>query len=125
MKARKEFVDYGPGHPHGDHCGICRHFEAPQSCAIVAGRIARLFWCNRFERSGVMAKRGWIAKGIKHPGIEKRRAKEHGVSTHEQLETDSHSSNPTLRARGALGLRFEKGGDLHKARADRRYRRKS
>lgn len=70
-----------------------------------------------------MAKKGWISKAIKHPGIEKERAKESGVSTHEQLERDSHSSNPTLRGRGTLGLRFEGRGDLHKA--ERRYGNRS
>ncbi len=54
-----------------------------------------------------MAKR-WISKAIKHPGIEKKRAKEHGISTHEQLERDAKSSNPTLRGRGELGLRLER-----------------
>jgi hypothetical protein len=67
--------------------------------------------------------KGWIKGAISHPGIEKRRAKEHGISTHAQLEKDSHSSSPTLRSRGNLGLRFEKGGDLHKSRAERRYKR--
>lgn len=46
----------------------------------------------------------FIAKAIKHPGVEKARAKRNGISTHEQLERDSHSSNPTLRRRGTLGL---------------------
>lgn len=55
----------------------------------------------------------FIKKAIKHPGIEIERAKEHGISTHEQLERDAHSDNPTLERRGNLGLRFEKGGDLH------------
>ena len=59
----------------------------------------------------------WIKKAIKHPGIEKERAREHGISTHQQLEKDAHSSNPTLRARGNLGLRFQKGGDLHTDKA--------
>lgn len=44
------------------------------------------------------------AKAIKHPGIEKAKAKANGISTHEQLERDSHSSNPKVRARGNLGL---------------------
>lgn len=72
-----------------------------------------------------MAKK-WIQRAIKHPGIEKERAKENGISTHEQLEKDSHSSNPTLRARGNLGLRFEGGGDLHpkKTRRERMYKGK-
>lgn len=68
---------------------------------------------------------GWIKKAITHPGVEKARAKAHGISTHAQLEKDSHSTNPTLRGRGQLGLRFEKHGDLHaaeKKRADHRYR---
>jgi hypothetical protein len=55
----------------------------------------------------------FIKGAIKHPGIEIKRAKEHGISTHEQLEHDAHSDNPTLERRGELGLRFEKGGDLH------------
>ena len=71
-----------------------------------------------------MAK-GWIKKAITHKGSEIKRAKEHGISTHAQLEKDAHSSNPTLRGRGNLGLRFEKGGDLHKAKADHRYRKRA
>ena len=59
-----------------------------------------------------MAKK-FIQAAIKHPGIEKRRARANGISTHQQLEHDAKSSNPTLRGRGELGLRFEKGGDLH------------
>lgn len=70
----------------------------------------------------------WIKRAIKHPGIEKAKARRNGISTHEQLERDSHSSNPSVRARGDLGLRFEKGGDLHagkkkekKSRSERWY----
>jgi len=51
---------------------------------------------------------GRAAKKIKHPGVEQQRAKEHGISTHEQLVRDSHSSNKTLRARGNLGLALTK-----------------
>lgn len=67
---------------------------------------------------------GWIKKVISHPGIEKEKAKRNGVSTHAQLEKDSHSGNSTTRARGNLGLRFEKHGDLHTAAAHR-YRNRS
>jgi len=52
-----------------------------------------------------MAKK-WIAGVIKHPGREKKRAEEHGISTHEQMERDAHSSNPSLRGAGKLGLRL-------------------
>jgi hypothetical protein len=48
------------------------------------------------------------AAKIKHPGIEKEKAKRAGISTHEQLEKDAHSSNPTDRARGNLGLALTK-----------------
>jgi hypothetical protein len=44
------------------------------------------------------------AKKIKHPGAEIEKAKRNGVSTHEQLEKDSHSSDKKTRARGSLGL---------------------
>jgi hypothetical protein len=61
-----------------------------------------------------MAKKHWIKTAIKHPGIEQDRARRNGISTHAQLERDAHSGNPTLKARGKLGLRFETGGDLHR-----------
>lgn len=51
-------------------------------------------------------KKNWIAKAIKRPGRETARAKANGVSTHQQMETDSKSSNKSLRAAGALGLRL-------------------
>jgi hypothetical protein len=52
-----------------------------------------------------MAKK-WISGAIKHPGRETRRAKEHGVSVHEQMEADAHSNDPSLRGAGNLGLRL-------------------
>lgn len=60
----------------------------------------------------------FIQKAIKHPGIEIEKAKRNGISTHEQLERDSHSKDASVRGRGELGLRFERGGDLHHKRAD-------
>ena len=51
----------------------------------------------------------WIKGAVKHPGVEKAKAKRNGVSTHQQLEKDAKSKNPTVRGRGALGLRFERG----------------
>jgi hypothetical protein len=44
------------------------------------------------------------AKKITHPGAEKEKAARNGISTHEQLEKDSHSSDKKTRARGNLGL---------------------
>lgn len=55
----------------------------------------------------------WIKRAIKHPGALTRAAKQHGVSKMQEAEKESHSSNPHIRARGALGKRFMKG-DLHK-----------
>ena len=53
-----------------------------------------------------MATRHFIAGAIKHPGREKKRAKAHGISTHEQMVRDSHSKNASLRGAGQLGLRL-------------------
>lgn len=51
-----------------------------------------------------MAKKHFIAGAIKRPGIEKRRAAAAGISTHEELERDAKSENPTRRREGVLGL---------------------
>ncbi len=56
----------------------------------------------------------FLGGAIKHPGIEKKKAAAAGISTHQQLEKDSKSPNASVRGRGLLGLRFQKGGDLHK-----------
>lgn len=65
----------------------------------------------------------FIKSAIKHPGRETERAKEHGISTHEQMVRDSHSTDPSLRGAGNLGLRLT-GGDLspHKSKAAKRYK---
>lgn len=68
----------------------------------------------RILRAGHNTSGHFIQGAIKHPGIEKAKAKRNGISTRQQLQRDSHSKNPHVRARGKLGLRFEKGGDLHK-----------
>jgi hypothetical protein len=56
----------------------------------------------------------WIAGAVKHPGALSRAAAKAGRSKREEAEKESHSSNPKIRARGNLGKRFMKGGDLHK-----------
>ena len=48
----------------------------------------------------------WIAKAIKHPGALTAAAKAHGKSKLQEAESESHSSNPKIRARGNLGKRF-------------------
>jgi len=56
----------------------------------------------------------FIRKAIRHPGAETRAAKRNKRSKRQEAEVESHSSNPHIRARGLLGLRFMKGGDLHR-----------
>ena len=56
----------------------------------------------------------WISGAVRHPGALKKAAEKHGVSTHQESEKESRSSDPKKRGRGALALRFERGGDLHK-----------
>jgi len=55
-----------------------------------------------------MAK-NWIQKAVKHPGALTEAAKRHGKSKLQEAEAESHSSNPSIRARGALGKRFIQG----------------
>ena len=50
----------------------------------------------------------WIQGAVKHPGALTAAAKRHGVSKLQEAEKESHSSNPHIRARGALGKRFIK-----------------
>lgn len=49
MKKSKDEVDYGKGH-RGSKCGLCRHFETPNRCELVAGLIGRGMWCKLFEK---------------------------------------------------------------------------
>ena len=56
----------------------------------------------------------FIQSAVKHPGALTRAARESGRSKREEAEKESHSPNPSIRGRGALGLRFMRGGDLHK-----------
>jgi len=55
-----------------------------------------------------------LKKAIKHPGALTHAARAHGVSKQQEAAKESHSSNPHIRARGILGERLMKGGDLHK-----------
>ena len=64
----------------------------------------------------------WISGAVRHPGALTRAAARHGVSKRQEAEHESHSSDPSERARGNLGLRFMKGGDLHKSHAPKRKR---
>lgn len=60
MKLSKHEVGYEhPAAKPQNHCGVCRHFEPPDQCEIVAGRIRPEDWCRRFEREQVMAQ-GWV-----------------------------------------------------------------
>ena len=53
-------------------------------------------------------KKDWISGAVKHPGALTEAAKRNGVSKLEQAEEEKGSSNPKIRARGALGARFIK-----------------
>jgi hypothetical protein len=56
-----------------------------------------------------MAEKHWLSGAIRHPGALTAAAKKHGVSKIQEAEKEKHSSNPHIRARGALGARFIKG----------------
>lgn len=51
-KRAKSSVSYGPGHPEGDHCAICRFFLAglhEGRCRLVKGVIEPMMWCRLFR----------------------------------------------------------------------------
>ena len=50
----------------------------------------------------------WIQKAVRHPGALTAAAKRNGVSKLQEADRESKSSDPSIRARGALGRRFIK-----------------
>lgn len=48
-KHTKEEVDYGKG-MGTIRCYLCEHFEPPDACELVEGRIRPEDWCKLFER---------------------------------------------------------------------------
>jgi len=55
-KLSKAAVHYGPGMP-GSRCDICTHWRPPESCELVAGKIEKTDWCNRFHKDRSKVKR--------------------------------------------------------------------
>ena len=55
----------------------------------------------------------FLQHAIKHPGRMTKGAERAGMGLHAYMEKESHSSDPSERAAANLGLRFQKGGDLH------------
>lgn len=73
-----------------------------------------------------MAKKKWIGGAVRRPGALKAAAKRDGLSTKQEAEKESHSSNPKIRARGNLGKRFlgtAKHGNIYKRRRKRAAKR--
>lgn len=52
--------------------------------------------------------KNWIQGAVKRPGKLTAEAQASGRSKLQQAEVDSHSSNPSKRGRGLLGMRFIK-----------------
>ena len=49
MRVSQASAGYGPGQADGEHCGVCRHFEAPHGCARVLGMVDAMGWCKLWE----------------------------------------------------------------------------
>ena len=48
-KIEKSLVGYhDKPNANGQHCSVCANFQAPASCAIVAGTIDPNGWCGAF-----------------------------------------------------------------------------
>jgi hypothetical protein len=41
-------------------CKNCAHFKAPDSCALVQGKIDPAFWCEKFKMAG-KGKVAWMS----------------------------------------------------------------
>ena len=48
QKIEKSMVMYQDKPKEGQECDKCLHFQAPSSCAIVAGTINPTGWCGAF-----------------------------------------------------------------------------
>lgn len=46
----KDEVDFESPAKGKDRCRDCRHFEPPEACEIVYGRIQPGDWCDQFKR---------------------------------------------------------------------------
>jgi hypothetical protein len=84
------------------------------TCVTADGARPRVDEVWLWYLHGDEAMAGWIKRAIKHPGALTAAASRHGISKKQEAEKESHSSNPHIRARGNLGKRFMRGGDLHR-----------
>lgn len=50
QKVSKAEAAYGEGMP-GSKCSLCAHFQAPDACEIVEGRIGPGMWCTYFRKA--------------------------------------------------------------------------
>ncbi len=87
--------------------------NSPAGKRALGGQAAVDEWNSATPRgSSVPEKTGmsnnWIGKAVKHPGALTEAAKRNGKSKLEEAESEKHSTNPKIRARGSLGERFIK-----------------
>ena len=52
-KRTQASVNYSKG-TRAEHCGICRHFQPPHACELVAGHIVPAWWCRLFHKAKVI-----------------------------------------------------------------------
>jgi len=48
-KATQSQAGYQDSPKHGQHCELCRYFQKPSSCQLVAGTISPNGWCKFFN----------------------------------------------------------------------------
>jgi hypothetical protein len=76
VKRTKHEVAYTRVGSTEEHCGICRHFEQPNRCEIVEGKIDAGGWCRLFVKEKAM-KQHWDAAPRKMSGMISEEAREH------------------------------------------------
>jgi len=51
-KATQSQANYQDSPKGGQHCELCRYFQKPNSCQLVAGTISPNGWCKFFNAKG-------------------------------------------------------------------------
>src|ERR1700690_2038152 len=85
--------------------------HSPNGQRALGGKSAVSEWDASTDFSHLPEKKpmgNWIKKAVEHPGALTAAAKRRGVSKLQEADKESKSSNPKIRARGALGKRFIK-----------------
>lgn len=73
-KQSQQQVNYTTSTSSNDRCGVCKHFNSPDSCQLVEGVIEASGWCKLFDRSPI---RDAIRRAFRQDSVMKPRRPKH------------------------------------------------